>query len=235
MLFPLPHLGTVITPGRLADMLLEEVPAVSYFEGAGSLEVSYIDFVALLPFRWVSPSGDVPTGGTPPPTEGSRKRAQPRREFTCCSYCTVTAHGDQRFFLPSLGDHFYASGRAHRLRSMIIGGPVVPDHEGVLGARLGLACGLSGASIMNIMNVMYICLICECLLIVIFFAALDGAPSSREREAKSTRITEMWCVNNDAEDFHNIFPATFVRSECLQGCPNHFALAPNPIICPLWH
>ncbi|EEF40231.1 conserved hypothetical protein [Ricinus communis] len=229
MLFPLPHLGTVITPGRLADMLLEEVPAVSYFEGAGSLEVSYIDFVALLPFRWVSPSGDVPTGGTPPPTEGSRKRARPRREFTCCSYCTVTAHGDQRFFHPSLGDHFYASGRAHRLRmslidpdflpayslsgtshlsallgSMIIGGPVVPDHEGVLGARLGLACGLS-------------------------------APSSREREAKSTRITEMWCVNNDAEDFHNIFPATFVRSECLQGCPNHFALAPNPIICPLWH
>ncbi|EEF36052.1 conserved hypothetical protein [Ricinus communis] len=52
MPFQLLHLGTVVTLGRLVDVELEEARAASYFEGAGSLEVSYIDFFASLLLRW---------------------------------------------------------------------------------------------------------------------------------------------------------------------------------------
>ncbi|EEF45650.1 conserved hypothetical protein [Ricinus communis] len=73
--FLLPHPRTVITPGSLVDVELKKARAAFYFEGAGSSKVSYIDFIASLPLRWISPDGEALAGGMPCLVEESRKRA----------------------------------------------------------------------------------------------------------------------------------------------------------------
>lgn len=74
--FPLPHLGTVVTPGRLVDVELEEARVASYFEGPRSSKVSYVNFAASLPLRWINPGREAPASGTPHLVEGSREKAR---------------------------------------------------------------------------------------------------------------------------------------------------------------